>query len=195
MRQIRPSMAVTSAVVPSCRNTASSKAGTVEGNCSRLAAKSADRSTARIASSVARLNDDRVGNLDFRSRRCGHPPAATITAEQEDNDEPSHCTAAPRSRALEAGGAGRMGLQPANGVTERLAQRPRRPSKLGSRLRGVVPGVATNDLEHVARERRRFSANRADQFERRRPGCARRNIGGVNRGARTPAMDAASSSS
>ncbi len=54
-RQMRPSVAVTSAVVPSWRNAMSSNGGTFDENCSRPAANSADRSTARIASPVARL--------------------------------------------------------------------------------------------------------------------------------------------
>ena len=54
-RQMRPSVAVTSAVVPSCRNAMSSNGGTSDENCSSPAANSADRSTARIASAVARL--------------------------------------------------------------------------------------------------------------------------------------------
>src|SRR5688500_2451439 len=53
--------------------------------------------------------------------------------------------------------------QPVNRVAQRFLQGPRRPAKFGARLGRVVPRIATNDLKHLARDRRRLPTKGAHE--------------------------------
>src|SRR5215207_6421077 len=118
--QIRPSAPVSSADRPSRSTTASSNPASADEKCSRFAAKSADRSTARMARSV-----DRSNRTDPATWISGRGPDAA--------DEPQD-TGVDRGRLPAQPG------EPAGHHRGDLQQRPRRPEP-GHRHAGGVRGL------------------------------------------------------